>query len=105
MGRIVIACYKPKSGKSEALLELVKNHVDALRKENLVTDRNPIIFKSESETIIEVFEWKSKEAIDQAHANPKVMEIWEAFSEVCDYEIPVNMKEFQNIFSEFEPIN
>jgi hypothetical protein len=63
MGSISVACYKPRTGKEEALLELVRNHLPPLRAEGLVTDRIPIVMRTESGTIIEIFEWVSKEAI------------------------------------------
>ena len=56
-------------------------------------------------SIVEVFEWKSADAIKEAHQNEVVQELWERFSQVCDYEIPVNVKEFQGLFSEFEVLN
>ena len=76
-----------------------------LKTQNLVTDRAPIIMKAADGSIIEVFEWKSADAIKEAHQNKVVQELWERFSQVCDYEIPVNVKEFQGLFSEFEVLN
>lgn len=105
MGRIAIAVYRPKKGKEARLLDLVKNHLPILRKESLVTDRSPIIARASDNSIIEIFEWKSSEAIAAAHHNPEVAKLWASFSEVCDYAAPVSVKEFNNMFSEFEPIN
>ena len=105
MGRIVIACYKPKPAREKELDQLMKTHIDRLRREGLVTDRESIIMKSASGTVIEVFEWASKEAIESAHHNPVVQKMWREYSEVCDYESPLNIEEFQNLFSEFEPVN
>jgi hypothetical protein len=42
-GVIVIVAYRPKPGKEKELIELVRNRVPTLRKEDLVTDRAPII--------------------------------------------------------------
>ena len=67
--RIVIVGYKPLAGKEAALKILMKNHVARLRKQGLVSDREPILMESKSGTIIEVFGWKSKEAIASAHSN------------------------------------
>lgn len=39
MGRFVIDAYAPKPGKAEQLLAAVRNHLQVLRAENLVTDR------------------------------------------------------------------
>jgi len=104
VGSISIACYKPRPGKEEALLELVRNHMEPLRSQGLVTDRQPIIMRAESGTIVEVFEWISKEAIAGAHTNPVVLDLWKRFEAVCWYETPSNLPEFQNMFSHFEPI-
>lgn len=101
----MISCYRPKAGKDQQLDELMKTHIDILRSEGLATARKSIMMKAADGTIIEVFEWKSKEAIEKAHTNPKVLKMWEEFSQVCDFVKPVDISEFQNIFSEFEPVN
>ncbi len=56
-------------------------------------------------TIVEVFEWLSEEAIEKAHTNPAVLELWAKYAGVCDY-IPVgNLAEIANLFSGFKPLN
>src|SRR5438309_7028759 len=40
-------------------------------------------------TIVEVSEWKSREAIDAAHRNPNVLAMWEKFFAMCDC-VPLN---------------
>ena len=105
MGRVVIACYRPKPGKESELEKLVKSHYDRLLKENLVTERRPIILRAANNSLVEVFEWKSKEAIESAHSSASVQKMWEEFSAVCDYETAANLSEFQQLFSEFEPLN
>lgn len=105
MGRITIAVYRPKKGKEQQLLKLIEEHMPVLQSQQLITDRRPVVMQAADKTVIEVFEWKSRKAIDESHTNPEVQKLWNRFSEVCDYEIPVNVKEFQGLFSEFEPIN
>lgn len=105
MGRIAVAVYRPKPGNEQALLDVVKDHMPALQAEGLVTERKPIIMRASDGAVIEVFEWKSSAAIEAAHKNPAVLKLWERFSAVCDYVSPANVKEFQDLFSEFEPIN
>jgi len=65
-GVCVIAAYRPKPGKEDGLLELVRSRVPTLRQEGLVSDRAPTIMRAGDGTIIEVSEWKSREAIDAA---------------------------------------
>ena len=72
MGRIVIACYRPKPGQQEALRELAREHLPILRSQGLVTDRDSIMMEAADGTIIEVFEWKSKESIKTAHTSSVV---------------------------------
>ncbi|SNS85008.1 hypothetical protein SAMN05421640_1513 [Ekhidna lutea] len=105
MGRIVITCYRPKPSKEEKLLQLSLSHYDRLNEQGLVTDRAPILMKAKDGSVIEVFEWKSKTAIEEAHSNEEVQKMWAEYDEACDFEKPVNIKEFQEVFSEFEPIN
>jgi hypothetical protein len=104
MGSISIACYKPRAGCEEPLLELVRDHLPPLRAEGLVTDRSSIVMRTADGTIIEVFEWVSQEAIAGAHQNPVVLDLWKRFEAVCFYETPANLPEFQRMFSHFEPI-
>ena len=105
MGIFVIACYKPKEGKNDLLLEAVREHLPVLRKEGLVTDKPAHIMKSKDGSIVEVFEWKSAKAIEEAHKNKAVLELWKKFEEACEY-IPVaNVEESKQVFSGFEPVN
>jgi hypothetical protein len=56
-------------------------------------------------TIIEVFEWLSVEAIQSAHSNPTVQQMWDEYAEVCDY-VPIgSLAEAGNLFSGFELLN
>ena len=103
-GVIVIVGYRPKPGKEKELLELVRNRVPTLRKENLVTERVPTIMRAGDGTIIEVSEWKSKEAIDAAHKNPNVLAMWNKFFPLCDC-VPLNtLDEAKEMFAGFEPV-
>jgi quinol monooxygenase YgiN len=105
MGRVVIVAYKPKEGKQKELEALMQTHIPRLRLENLVTDREPVIIRSEDGTIVEVFEWASKEAIESAHTNPSVLAMWQEFADVCEF-LPVSqVQEASQMFSEFEPLN
>jgi len=104
MGNITIVAYKPKPGKAEALKELTKTHVPRLKKEGLVTDREAILMEAADGTVIEVFEWLSAEAIQNAHKNPAVLQLWGEYAEVCDY-VPLNtLSEAADMFAGFTPL-
>jgi quinol monooxygenase YgiN len=103
-GVIVIVAYRPKPGKEDELLELVRARVPTLRNEGLVTDRTPTIMRSRDGTIIEVSEWKSREAIDAAHKNPNVLAMWNKFFAVCDCVPLKTLAEAEEMFAGFAPI-
>jgi len=103
-GVVVIVAYRPKPGKGKELLKLVRDRVPTLRREGLVTDREPTIMRARDGTIIEVSEWKSQEAIDAAHKNPNVLAMWDKFFAICDC-VPLNtLAEAKEMFAGFEPI-
>ena len=104
-GVCVIVAYRPNPGKEDDLLELVRSRVPTLRKEGLVSDRAPAIMRARDGTIIEVSEWKSREAIDAAHKNPNVLAMWEKFFAACDC-VPLNtLAEADEMFAGFAPID
>ncbi len=102
--RIVIVAYKPKTGKERELQTLALNHYSRLKVQELVTDRLPFLMQSQDGTIIEVFEWKSPEAIQQAHTNKDVGQMWQEFSQVCEY-VPIGqVPESSNLFADYSAI-
>ena len=105
MERIVIVAYKPLTGKHKALEELMLKHWKILAGQKLVSDRQPIIMKASDGTFIEVFGWRSAEAMGEAHSNPEVLKMWDEYASVCEY-VPIgSLEESNNLFSEFEPVN
>ena len=103
-GIVVIVAYRPKAGHETELLELVRGRVPTLRKEALVTDRIPVIMRAKDGTIIEVSEWKSQEAIEAAHRNPRVLAMWDKFFAVCDCVPLKDVPESETMFAGFAPI-
>jgi len=104
MGRFVIVAYTPKPGKEEQLLAAVKKHLDVLAAEDLITDRPGYVMRAVDGSIVEVFEWRSAEAITQAHTNAAVGALWAEFGAACDYTPLARLKESQQMFAEFDAI-
>ena len=105
MGTFSIAAYRPKPGKAQLLLDVVRDHMPILRAENLITDRPSYIMRAEDGTIVEVFEWKSDAAIEQAHSNPRVQKLWERYGEACEYVPLATLPECKEMFANFEPLD
>ena len=104
MGRVVIVAYTPKPGRESELLAVVAKHLEVLRAESLVTDRAPYVLRAADGTILEVFEWRSPEAIARAHALPAVQALWAEFGDACEYTPLATLAEAQGMFAEFEPV-
>jgi quinol monooxygenase YgiN len=103
-GVVCIVAYRPKAGHESELLDMVRSRVPTLRKEGLVTDRVPVIVRAKDGTIIEVSEWKSQKAIEEAHRNPRVLAMWDRFFAVCDCVPLKTVPEAETMFAGFEPI-
>jgi hypothetical protein len=105
MGVMVIAAYRPRPGKEVDLMQLMREHLPILRGQGLVTDRSSVIMRAKDRTILEVFEWRSADAIQQAHTNSVVLEMWARYNEACTYECVGNLPESKQMFSPFEPVD
>jgi hypothetical protein len=104
MGHLVIACYRPHAGKAAALLDCVRVHVPTLRAQGLITERPPQVLRAADGTLLELFEWKSEDAVKSAHENPAVQELWGRFAAVCDFVTLGTLAEAAEMFPHFEPV-
>jgi hypothetical protein len=104
MGRLVIVAYRPKPGRADELLALARQHVPVLRRLGFATERAPYLMRAGDGTLIEVFEWKSAEAIARAHEDPAIQAMWAQYAEVCDYVPLGGVEEAGNLFAEFEAV-
>ena len=102
MGRFVIVAYRPKPGQGQRLDSLVARHQQILRAEGLVTERSASVMRAANGEVVEVFEWRSAEAIQQAHSNPAVQALWQDFDSACDYAPLASLAEAGQVFAEFE---
>jgi hypothetical protein len=98
---LVIALYRPKSGKGPELDALVRKHYPTLKEYGLTTDRAPFIGRSTDATIIEIFEWRDAASAKKAHDHPGVAKIWEAMAVVCDFGKLGELPEAKNLFPHF----
>lgn len=104
MGRFVIVAYKPKSGRHRQLMAAVQRHLQVLKAQDLVTDRPAYAMRAADGIVVEVFEWKSAEAIAAAHSNPAVQALWGEFGAACDYVPLTSLPEAHQMFAEFDSV-
>ena len=101
---MVIACYRPKRGKDDELLALVKTHLPILREQGLVGDGPSLAGRAKDGTIVEVFCWKSEAAIASAHENAAVAKMWEAYGKLCDFTAISKVEGASDLFTPLEPL-
>jgi hypothetical protein len=102
-GNVVMAMYRPKPGKDDALRALIARHVPRLRELGLATCRPAALLQAADGTYIEIFEWKPGGA-HAAHSNAGVLEIWNAFASVSDFVRLADIAESQRPFAHFRPV-
>lgn len=103
MGRIVIACYKPKPQKAAELAALMRAHLAKLRNEGLVTSRASVMMTADDGTVIEIVEWASADAIARSHQTAELQALWDEYQEVCEH-VPLNdVPGADSVFAQFEP--
>ncbi|MEO1014136.1 MAG: antibiotic biosynthesis monooxygenase [Pseudomonadota bacterium] len=105
MGVMVIAVYRPKPGREEVLEALVRRHHGVLAEEGLVDETPVLAGRARDGAVIEVFIWKSQDAIDAAHENPAVKALWDEFEGACEYDVIANVAEAKEMFSPFTAID
>jgi len=105
MGRFVIVAYTPKPDREQQLLAAVRKHLQVLQSEQLVSDKPAHVMRAADGTIVEVFEWRSAEAIHQAHSRPAVQALWGEFGAACDYTPLSNLAETHQMFAEFDAVD
>ncbi len=103
--QFVIAVFKPREGKDEALKHIVLEHVPTLQSLGLATSRPAYIMQASNGSIVEVFEWVSTDAIEKAHSHPVVLEMWKRFEEACEYGTIGELEESRMMFPGFKPVN
>jgi len=103
-GVVVIVAYRPKLGKANKTVELVRSRVPTLRNEGLVTDRTPLSCVHATAQSSKSRNGNRRKQSTPLHKNPNVLAIWSKFFAVCDC-VPLNtLPESAEMFAGFEPI-
>ena len=102
VGNFVIAVYRSRPGKEQALLDLLAEHLPILRSQDLVTERDSLVLRSTDGTLLEIFEWKSREAVEKAHQNEVVKAMWGRFWDVCECHNLASLDQAKELFPHFQ---
>ncbi len=101
---MVIAAYRPRPGSEARLLELAKEHYPILRQQNLVTDRRPVRHAQTTARSSRFSNGNLKRPLIRRTPIPKLLKMWERYSEVCEFVPLITVKECSEMFAMFEPV-
>ena len=101
---IIFALYKPHQNKENELKNLILKHIPILKSNKLITNREPILVQSKNDIYIEIFEWKSNNAVEEAHENPEVQKLWNEMKKICDFTNLESIEEVRKYFPQFKLI-
>ena len=88
MGReLAIAAYRPK-GDPDDLLRVLADDLATLRRRGHITERPAPVMRTDDGELLVVLEWSSEHAVDDAHADPEVLAVWERKALLADYVAP-----------------
>ncbi len=104
MGIRVVAVYRPKPGMQAELEAETAGHVPLLRRLGLAADSPAIAMRAADGTIVENFEWVDRDAIENAHNHPEVLEMWGRYEKCCTYGALADLEESNHPFGEFETV-
>jgi catechol 2,3-dioxygenase-like lactoylglutathione lyase family enzyme len=99
--RPVIACYRALPGQEQATLDLARRYVPTLQRLGLASDRAPLLMQAADGTLVQAFEWRSAQAIHDAHQHPEVLALWDAMRSACKHVPLVQLAEAQQVFAGF----
>ena len=105
MSLIAIAAYKPLPGFDTGFKEVLRQHTRVLREEGLITDKEVFQMQAIDGTILEVFEWISDEAKEEAHTHPKIMELWSRFHEYAEMVKLMDIMECHEPYATFRALH
>lgn len=89
--------YRPKKGKEQELLALIRKHGPALESTGLIVGGPPTLYRARNvrsgETaFIEIFSWRDDKASNLAHQTPEVMAVWEPMTPILE-QLEINVIE------------
>jgi hypothetical protein len=83
--RLSLAAYRPKSNNDAELLDLFAEEVAALRARGHITARPAPICRTDAGEYLVAIEWKTALSVDDAHADPLIIELWARKGALVEY--------------------
>ena len=86
-----LSAYEPRAGQGDELVRLFREELETLRRRGHVTTRRAPVVRTERGELLVVLEWSSDHAVDDAHADPEVLAVWERKAQLAEYIAPARL--------------
>jgi len=89
--RLTLSVYRPRPDREDELLPHLREEIAALRARGHITARRAVICRAPSGAYLVVSEWASPTAVDDAHADASIIEIWRRKDTLAEYLAPADL--------------
>lgn len=104
MTELAFSAYRPRAGKDDDLLELFRDELETLRRRGHVTERPAPVVRTPAGEYLVALEWATEHAVDDAHADPEVLEVWERKAQLAEYVAPRDLAGMDSPFARFSVV-
>ncbi len=102
--RITLSAYRAKDGRADEVLPHLREEISALRARRHITSRPAAICRTARGEFLVVSEWSTEHAVDDAHADEVILEIWRRKERLVEYLAPGELAGADVPFASFDVI-
>ncbi len=104
LGLIAIGAYRVRAGMEQPFLDALRQDVEVMRGEGLLSYRPAMILKAGPDVYLEVVEWADETAPARSSENERVMAVWTRKRSLADYITLADVPGSDRLFPSFEEI-
>jgi len=103
--RLAMCVWRPHYGREHNLVALLGHQLARLRELDLVTNREPVVGRTDNDEVVVILEWVSSEAIATAETDPGIVRIMRHVVALADAVTPASVPAAREMFFEMTPID
>ena len=102
--RITLSAYRAREGHADEVLPHLREGIATLRARGHITSRPAAICRTARGELLVVSEWSTEHAVDDAHEDPTILELWRRKEELVEYLAPGELAGSGVPFASFDMI-
>ncbi|HUG29697.1 MAG TPA: hypothetical protein VMQ65_04170 [Candidatus Limnocylindria bacterium] len=83
--RLALCVYRPRDGRAAELEQFLPLEIATLRSRAYITQRGVPVCRTERGDYLAIVEWRTARSVDEAHADPVIVELWDKKQELAEY--------------------